>query len=132
MATLAMRSPAGAPRRWRRPSSPGSPLPRYLRRLLLSGDPTGDRLFAHWYGLTEKLLGDLEAAGIARPSRDRSVRAAFLLVNDLAAVLLARQIEETCGVDPLTPAGVRRWAAEATDVYARGAFIHRSEDIHDG
>jgi AcrR family transcriptional regulator len=109
----------------------GSPLPAYLRRLLLSGDPTGNRLFARWYVLSETVLAGLEQAGIARPSRDRRVRAAFLLVNDLAAVLLARQIEETCGANPLDPEGMRRWAAEAADVYTRGAFIHRSEDGHD-
>jgi AcrR family transcriptional regulator len=110
---------------------PGSPLPAYLRRLLLSGDPTGDRLFVRWLTLSESVLTGLEQAGIARPSRDRRVRAAFLLVNDLAAILLARQIELACGTDPLGPEGMRRWAAEAADVYARGAFIHRSEDGHD-
>jgi AcrR family transcriptional regulator len=110
---------------------PGSPLPAYLRRLLLSGDPTGDRLFARWHALSETVLASLEQAGIARPSHDRRVRAAFLLVNDLAAVLLARQIEATCGADPLAPEGMRRWAAEAADVYSRGAFIHRPEDSDD-
>jgi AcrR family transcriptional regulator len=110
---------------------PGSPLPAYLRRLLLSGDPTGDRLFARWHALSETVLAGLEQAGIARPSRDRHLRAAFLLVNDLAAVLLARQIEAACGTNPLAPEGMRRWADEIADVYARGAFIHRPEDSHD-
>jgi AcrR family transcriptional regulator len=110
---------------------PGSPLPAYLRRLLLSGDPTGHRLFARWHALSEAVLAHLELAGIARPSSDRRIRAAFLLVNDLAAVLLAPQIKERCGADPLTPEGLRRWTDEAADVYARGAFIHRAEDGHD-
>ncbi|TIC87844.1 TetR/AcrR family transcriptional regulator [Nocardioides sp. GY 10113] len=101
---------------------PGSPVPAYLRRSLLVGDAAGDRVFAGWFELTERLLVDLEAAGVARPSGDRRVRAAFLLVNDLAAVLLARQIGEVCGLDLLTPDGMTRWAAEAADVYAHGAF----------
>ncbi|MEQ6901523.1 TetR family transcriptional regulator [Nocardioides sp. YIM 152588] len=109
---------------------PGSPIPGYLRRLLLSGDPTGDRIFARWFELSERLLADLEAAGVARPSGDRPARAAFLLVNDLAAVLLAPQLASTCGIDLLTPDGMSRWAEEATDVYARGAF--RAPDPEEG
>jgi TetR/AcrR family transcriptional regulator, regulator of cefoperazone and chloramphenicol sensitivity len=101
---------------------PDSAIPAYLRRLLLSNDPTGDAVFTRWFELAERLLADLEAAGVARPSGDRRVRAAFLLVNDLAALLLARQIERACGLELLTSEGMTRWAAEAVDVYARGAF----------
>lgn len=101
---------------------PGSPVPDYLRRLLLTNDPTGDRVFAGWYGVSERALAELEAAGVARPSRNRKVRAAFLFVNDLAAILLARQIAQVCGIDPLTTAGMTEWATEAVDVYSMGAF----------
>jgi AcrR family transcriptional regulator len=107
---------------------PDSAIPAYLRRLLLSNDPTGDVVFARWFALTERLLGDLEDAGVARPSRDRRVRAAFLLVNDLAAVLLSRQVQRACGVRLLTPEGMTAWAAEAVDVYARGAFRSEPEE----
>jgi AcrR family transcriptional regulator len=113
-ATLAEAFAAGFP--------PGSPLPAYLRRLLLAGDPAGDALFARWHAMTVTLLEQLEAAGIARPSPDRAVRAAFLLANDLAAVLLAPQLRRTLGDDVLTPQGMVQWAAEAADVYAHGAF----------
>ncbi len=101
---------------------PGSPLPDYLRRLLLTNDPTGDRVFARWFAQSERVLAGLESAGIARPSHNRKVRAAFLLVNDLAAVLLARQVAQVCGADLQTTAGMTQWATEAVDVYSRGAF----------
>jgi len=101
---------------------PESPLPDYLRRLLLTNDPTGDRVFARWYDDTLRVLGGLEEAGVARPSQDREVRAAFLLVNDVAAILLARQVAGACGIDLHTRDGMARWAAEAVDVYSRGAF----------
>ncbi len=100
----------------------GSPLPRYLRRLLLSGDPVGDVLFTQWLDLTEALLERFEATGIARPSLDRRVRAAFLLSNDLAVVLLAPQLGRVVGEDVLTAAGIGRFTAEVADVYAHGAF----------
>ncbi len=101
---------------------PGSPLPAYLRRLLLGGDPAGADLVARWLDLSEALLEQLEGAGIARPATDRRVRAAFLLANDLAVLLLAPQLRQALGVDVLGPEGMQRWVAEATDVYARGAF----------
>ncbi|MFZ2012743.1 MAG: TetR family transcriptional regulator [Nocardioides sp.] len=106
---------------------PGSSVPDYLRRLLLSNDPTGDRVFAHWFAVSERVLTDLEAAGIARPSQNLKVRAAFLFVNDLAAILLARHIGQVCGIDLLTTEGMTRWAAEAVDVYSQGAFRAKEE-----
>jgi AcrR family transcriptional regulator len=106
---------------------PGSPVPDYLRRLLLTNDPTGDRVFARWFAVSERVLTELEAAGIARPSQERKVRAAFVFVNDLAAILLARHIGQVCGIDLLTTEGMTRWAAEAVDVYSRGAFRAKEE-----
>ena len=101
---------------------PGSPLPAYLRRLLLAGDPAGDALFARWHAATVDLMAALEAEGMARPSADPAARAAFLLVNDFAVLLLARQVAAAIGVDPLSPAGIQRWAVQATDIYTHGAF----------
>ncbi|HEX4688811.1 MAG TPA: TetR family transcriptional regulator [Nocardioides sp.] len=106
---------------------PGSPLPDYLRRLLLTNDPTGDRVFARWFAECVRVLVSLEEAGIARPSKDRRVRAAFLLVNDLATVLLARQLRDAVGIDVQTPAGMAVWSSEAVDVYAQGAFRARDK-----
>ncbi|GAA3452434.1 TetR/AcrR family transcriptional regulator [Dactylosporangium matsuzakiense] len=102
----------------------GSPLPAYLRRLLLTNDPTGAALFGRWHTLTRDLLDSMTEHGVARPAGDPAVRAAFLLVNDLALILLRNQIAAAIGIDPLTPEGVTRWAKEVTAVYAKGAFVN--------
>ena len=60
--------------------------------------------------------------GAAAPTEDPAVRAAFLLVNDLAVILLRNQIATAIGDDPLTPAGLDRWARDVTAVYTGGAF----------
>jgi TetR/AcrR family transcriptional regulator, regulator of cefoperazone and chloramphenicol sensitivity len=101
----------------------GSPLPAYLRRLLLANDPAGAALFGRWYALTRRLLDSMAEMGVARPGEDPAVRAAFLLVNDLALVLLRNQIAAAIGTDPLTPEGITRWAKEVTAVYSEGAFV---------
>ncbi len=101
---------------------PGSPLPAYLRRLLLTNDPAGAALFGRWYAATRRLLDTMGAVGVARTGEDPAVRAAFLLVNDLALILLRNQIATSIGVDPLTPEGIERWAREAMAVYTEGAF----------
>ncbi len=101
---------------------PGSPLPAYLRRLLLTDDPVGAHLFGRWYAAIRALLGTFTEAGLAQPSDDPEVRAAFLLVNDLALLLLRNQIAQAVGVDPLSPEGLSRWSVEVTSVYVRGAF----------
>jgi AcrR family transcriptional regulator len=101
----------------------GSPLPAYLRRLLLVNDPAGAALFGRWYALTRRLLDSMTATGAARPAEDPAVRAAFLLVNDLAMVLLRNQIAAAIGIDPLTPEGVARWVKEVSAIYTQGAFM---------
>lgn len=101
---------------------PGSPLPAYLGRLLLTNDPAGAALFGRWYATTRRLLDVMVEAGAARPSEDPEVRAAFFLVNDLALILLRTQIAMAIGTDPLTSEGMDRWAREASLVYAEGAF----------
>jgi TetR/AcrR family transcriptional regulator, regulator of cefoperazone and chloramphenicol sensitivity len=100
-----------------------SPLPAYLRRLLLVNDPAGAALFGRWYALTRRLLDCMIDIGAARPGEDLAVRAAFLLVNDLALVLLRNQIADAIRVDPLTPEGVTRWAKEVTAIYTKGVFL---------
>ena len=100
----------------------GSPLPAYLRRLLLTNDPVGAALFGRWYALTRRLLDAMLELGAATPTDDPAVRAAFLLVNDLALILLRNQIATAIGDDPLTPDGLDRWARDVTAVYVGGAF----------
>ena len=107
---------------------PGSPLPAYLRRLLLTDDPMGAALFGRWYALTRRLLDTMVELGAAAPSEDLAVRAAFLLANDLALILLRNQIATAIGDDPLTPAGLGRWARDVTAVYLHGAFAPPPEE----
>lgn len=102
---------------------PDSPLPAYLRRLLLAGDPAGRELFRSWFEVTRTLMEQMTAAGIARPGADPDVRAAFLLVADLALLVLREPIADVLGVDPLSEEGITRWAGEVTAIYREGAFV---------
>jgi AcrR family transcriptional regulator len=101
---------------------PDSPVPAYLRRLLLSGDAAGQALFARWYALTEQMLDRMAAAGILRPAADPQIRAAFLMVNDLAVLLMRGHLTAVLGVDPLSPDGANRWAQTVITVYRDGIF----------
>ena len=97
-------------------------LPAYLRRLLVDGGPPADALFRVLFAATMSGLQALEAAGLVRPAIENRVRAAFLLVNDLALVLLRDKIRGVLGVDPLSKAGMSPWTAEVLDVYEHGVF----------
>lgn len=99
-----------------------SPIPAYLRRLVLSGDPVGQKLFRQWFRLARNALDVMAANGSIKHAPDGDAMAAFLLVNDLAMILLNDHIADAIGVDPLTPQGMQRWAATAFDVYLNGAF----------
>ncbi|BCJ34090.1 hypothetical protein Athai_15930 [Actinocatenispora thailandica] len=101
----------------------GSPLPAYLRRLLLVNDPAGAALFGRWVALTRRMLESLTAIGAVQPAEDPATLAAFLLVNDLSLVLLRNQIAAAIGVDPLTPEGIARWTRAVTAVYTKGVFV---------
>ncbi len=100
----------------------GSPVPAYLRRLLLAGDRTGRALFQGWFSASVAMTGQLVAAGVMRPTTDPPVRTAFLLINDLALVLLRDHLTDVLGIDPLSPDGMRRWAAEVVTAYTEGVF----------
>ena len=104
----------------------GSPVPAYLRRLLLSGDQVGRALFAEWHQATVRLNRELAKAGVMRPTDDVDVRAAFLLVNDLAVVLLREHLTDVLGTDPLSREGMTRWASDVLSAYSHGVF--RAED----
>ena len=95
-------------------------LVEYVRRLLLDGGEAAEALFDR---LLRAVLAGMEAmtaARLTRPSPDEQARAAFVLVNDLAVVLLRRHIERGLGVDPLSKPGLVRWSATAIDVYTNG------------
>lgn len=100
----------------------GSPIATYLGRLLLTADPPGRALFRTWFELSRQAMDAMEAAGFAQPTPDRDARAAFLLANDLAMILLHHQIADVLGDDPLTRDGMGRWASVAFDTYLNGVF----------
>jgi AcrR family transcriptional regulator len=98
----------------------GSAIPAYLGRMLLDGVPVGSALFARLYELSRRTLADLAGAGLAAEGADPAVRAAFLLVNDLAVLILRARLADVLGVDPLSREGMRRWAAEVLSIYRGG------------
>src|SRR5581483_3209120 len=98
----------------------GSPVPDYLRRLLLEGGETGLRLFSQLYQASRAAMDAMVTAGLAVPGADPAVRAAILLCNDLVVLLLREQIDLVLGEDPLSPAGLARWGNELLTIYASG------------
>jgi AcrR family transcriptional regulator len=94
----------------------------YLRRLLIDGGPAATELFGSLYTATLAGLAELESAGVLRPTADAAARAAFLLINDLAVVLLREEVARVLGVDPLSRVGLRRWGNTVMDIYRGGAF----------
>jgi len=97
-----------------------SPVSGYLRRLLLAGDEPGRVLFRRLFALSARTLDALVAAGLAAPGADRAVRAAFLLSNDLAVLLLREQLTDALGMDPLSGEGMARWGREMLVIYGAG------------
>lgn len=99
---------------------PDSAIPAYLSRLLITGGRAGSALFDRLFRLSQATLDTMVAAGTASPGADPAVRAAFLLVNDLAVLTLRPRLIEALGVDPLSEQGMRRWAGEAFSIYRAG------------
>lgn len=99
---------------------PESAIPAYLSRMLIEGGPAGSALFERLFRLSEQTLDEMVAAGTASAGSDSAVRAAFLLVNDLAVLTLRPRLAKVLGVDPLSEAGMRRWAGEVFAIYRDG------------
>ncbi|PGH47541.1 TetR/AcrR family transcriptional regulator [Streptomyces sp. Ru87] len=99
---------------------PDSPMPAYLRWLLLSGGEAGHRLFGKLFELSRATLDAMVAGGTAAPGRDPAARAVFLLLNDLAVLLLHDHAARVLGFDPLSADGMARWAPEMLSVYTGG------------
>jgi AcrR family transcriptional regulator len=99
---------------------PESPVPAYLRRLLLADSDAGRELFRRLFQLSSRTLDALAGAGLAAPGADPAVRAAFLMSNDLAVLLLRDQLTDVLGNDPLSDTGLARWAREALAIYGSG------------
>lgn len=101
---------------------PDSPVPDYMRRLILSADPAVTQIFTRWFAVSRRLFDAMVEGGLAVPSEDPDVRSAFLLICDLAVLLLRRPLAQALGFDPLTRAGILRWTQEVTDAYQHGIF----------
>jgi TetR/AcrR family transcriptional regulator, regulator of cefoperazone and chloramphenicol sensitivity len=99
---------------------PDSPVPAYLRRLLLAGGDAGRELFGQLYQGARATLDALVAVGLAAPGKDPRVRAAILMSNDLAVLLLRDHLTDVLGEDPLSVAGMARWGRELLGIYAAG------------
>jgi AcrR family transcriptional regulator len=99
---------------------PGSPVPGYLGRMLTGGGPAGAALFGRLYALSQQALARMVAEGQAAAGDDAAVRAAFLLVNDLAVLILRDRLSDVLGADPLSEAGLRRWGGEVELIYGHG------------
>ena len=99
---------------------PDSPVPGYLRRLLVTDTQAARALFDRLFRVSRAALDAMVAAGMAVHGADPNVRAVFLMVNDLALLMLRDRITEVLGADPLTAEGMRRWAAEALAIYTAG------------
>jgi AcrR family transcriptional regulator len=97
-----------------------SPVPGYLRRLLLAGGDSGRELFRRLYEGSRAALDAMSEAGLAAPGADPDVRAAILMSNDLAVLLLREQLADALGEDPLSAAGMARWGREMLAIYAAG------------
>lgn len=101
----------------------GSAIPTYLGRLLLAGGPAASALFGKLHSLSRDVLATLARAGRADVGADPEVRAAFLLVNDLAVLMLRDRLREVLGLDPLSGDGMRRWGSEVIAVYRDGLGV---------
>jgi AcrR family transcriptional regulator len=99
---------------------PDSPVPAYLRRLLVADGAAGRELFRRLFKLSARMLDALVTAGLAAPGGDPAVRAAFLMSNDLAVLLLREHLTDVLGTDPLSGPGMARWAREMLVIYASG------------
>ncbi|HTW09082.1 MAG TPA: TetR family transcriptional regulator [Acidimicrobiales bacterium] len=95
----------------------------YIARLLVEDGPAGDALFQRLYETTVAGVRRLVETGAVRVSADEPVRAMFLLVNDLAALLLRHRIRQAIGIDPLLKGGITRWTAAVLETYATGLFV---------
>jgi AcrR family transcriptional regulator len=99
---------------------PDSPVPGYLRRLLLAGGDPGRELFRRLYEASRMALDAMSEAGPAARGADPAVRAAILMSNDLAVLLLREHLAGVVGEDPLSAAGMARWGREMLAIYAAG------------
>lgn len=95
----------------------------YLRRLLVDGGEPTAALFRSMFEATRTALRRMQAAGQIAPAADEDARAAFLLCNDLGAIILREQLTDVLGVDPMGPAGMVRWGEAVLEVYTQPVYL---------
>ncbi|GAA1894465.1 TetR/AcrR family transcriptional regulator [Actinomadura bangladeshensis] len=95
-----------------------SPVAAHLCRLLLGDEPAGEQIFRRWHALKLAWLDSLP--GAARAGEDRSLRAAWLTVNELGVLLQRHRLRELLGRDPLAPGEAARWAEVGGGVHRGG------------
>ncbi|PPJ18786.1 TetR/AcrR family transcriptional regulator [Nocardia nova] len=103
-----------------------SAVPLYLGRMLLAGGAAGSALFARLYALSRDTLDGMAAAGAVDVGPDPAVRAAILLVNDLAVLMLRPRLNEVLGFELLSASGMQRWGTEVLAIYQHGIANDRS------
>jgi AcrR family transcriptional regulator len=99
---------------------PDSAIPAYLGRLLTGSGSVGSAVFGRLYRISRAALDAMVADGVAAPGDDPEIRAAFLLISDLAVLMLRHRLTEVLGVDPMSNAGMTRWAREVFEIYRDG------------
>lgn len=99
-----------------------SPTLPYLRRILIDGGEAAHTTFRSLYDMSLAICERYEAAGTFRPSSDNRVRAAVLLANDMAVIVLRDQLRDVLGFDPIDGAGLARWSTAVMEIYAGGVF----------
>jgi AcrR family transcriptional regulator len=111
---------------------PGSPVPAYLRRMLLDGGQAGRDLFRRMFTLSQATVAAMVSAGMAAPGRDPQARAVFLLSADLAVLLLREHITDVLGADPLSAEGMARLAGEVLAIYGGGLLAEPAAAVPPG
>lgn len=99
----------------------------YLRRMLIEGGDSAERLFRALFESTRATLRTMRAAGLMSPTDDEDARAAFLLVNDLGAIILRDQVHAVLGVDPMGPDGIARWGDAVMAAYSHPVYTPPAE-----
>ncbi|PSR58653.1 TetR family transcriptional regulator [Nocardia sp. MDA0666] len=107
-----------------------SAVPLYLGRMLLVGGEAGAALFAQLYALSRETLDGMARADAVDVGPDPAVRAAILLVNDLAVLMLRPRLNEVLGFELLSASGMQRWGAEVLAIYQHG--IAKDKSAPDG
>ena len=89
---------------------------------------SGRELFRRLYQGSQSALEAMSQAGLAARGADPAVRAAVLLSNDLAVLLLREHLTDVLGDDPLSAGGMARWGRELLTIYAAGLLAAPAGD----